>query len=44
MFFHLAGTVQLVVACGPFTTNDNLLYEPLQDLLNAIARYLSYYI
>lgn len=32
------GPVQLVVACGPFTTSDNLLYEPLQDLLNAIAR------
>uniref|UniRef100_A0A6A7FX89 DNA polymerase alpha subunit B n=2 Tax=Hirondellea gigas TaxID=1518452 RepID=A0A6A7FX89_9CRUS len=31
------GPVQLVIASGPFTTSDNLLYEPLQDLLNTVA-------
>ncbi|XP_066942609.1 DNA polymerase alpha subunit B isoform X2 [Macrobrachium rosenbergii] len=30
------GPVQVIVACGPFTTTDNLLYEPLTDLLMAI--------
>ncbi|XP_071547117.1 DNA polymerase alpha subunit B isoform X2 [Panulirus ornatus] len=30
------GPVQIVVACGPFTTTENLLYEPLTDLLTAV--------
>ncbi|KAK3864007.1 hypothetical protein Pcinc_030268 [Petrolisthes cinctipes] len=30
------GCVQVVVGCGPFTTTDNLLYEPLTDLLTTI--------
>lgn len=31
-----AGPVQLMVACGPFTTTENLLYEPLTDLLTVV--------
>lgn len=30
------GPVQMMVACGPYTTTDNLLYEPLTDLLTAV--------
>lgn len=29
--------LQVVVACGPYTTGDNLLYEPLSDLLSYVA-------
>ncbi|KAF2355617.1 DNA polymerase alpha/epsilon subunit B [Trinorchestia longiramus] len=32
------GPVEVVVACGPFTTSDNLLYEPLHDLLDTLVR------
>nr|XP_045600835.1 DNA polymerase alpha subunit B-like [Procambarus clarkii] len=32
------GPVQVVVACGPFTTTENLLYEPLTDLLTAVHK------
>ena len=28
--------MNILVACGPFTTADNLLYEPLSDLLKVI--------
>ena len=28
--------MQVVVACGPYTTTDNLSYEPLEDLLRYI--------
>ena len=28
--------LQIVVACGPYTTTDNLSYEPLEDLLRYI--------
>ncbi|XP_018015370.1 DNA polymerase alpha subunit B isoform X2 [Hyalella azteca] len=34
----LKGTLEIVIASGPFTTSDNLLYEPLQDLLDTIAK------
>jgi len=30
--------LRLIVACGPFTTQDNLFYEPLVDLLNEVLR------
>merc|ERR1719167_242412 len=30
------GPVQMVVASGPFTTTENLLYEPLTDLLTEV--------
>lgn len=30
------GPVQVVVACGPFTTSSNLLYEPLTDFLTTL--------
>ncbi|XP_063591450.1 DNA polymerase alpha subunit B-like [Penaeus indicus] len=33
---NAAGAVQVVVASGPFTTTDNLLYEPLTDLLSVL--------
>ncbi|KAG7171291.1 DNA polymerase alpha subunit B-like, partial [Homarus americanus] len=32
------GPVQIVVACGPFTTTENLLYEPLTDLLTVMHK------
>ena len=32
------GPIQMVVAGGPFTTSDNLLYEPLADLLSGISK------
>ena len=28
----------MVIAAGPFTTHDNLLFEPLADLLSAISK------
>lgn len=31
-------TLHIVVACGPFTTNDNLAYEPFKDLLDYIGK------
>lgn len=33
---NATGAVQVVVASGPFTTTDNLLYEPLTDLLSVL--------
>mmetsp|Transcript_9829 Transcript_9829/g.10590 ORF Transcript_9829/g.10590 Transcript_9829/m.10590 type:complete len:397 (-) Transcript_9829:3272-4462(-) len=32
-FFQNGGALSTIVACGPFTTTDNLNYQPLQDLL-----------
>ncbi|CAL4149170.1 unnamed protein product, partial [Meganyctiphanes norvegica] len=32
------GPIQMVITCGPFTTNENLLYEPLCDLLTAVQK------
>lgn len=32
-YFQNGGALSAIVACGPFTTNDNLNYQPLQDLL-----------
>ncbi|KAK7019690.1 DNA polymerase alpha subunit B, partial [Halocaridina rubra] len=32
------GPVQVMIACGPFTTTDNLLYEPLCDLLTVVQK------
>jgi len=32
------GPIQMVIACGPFTTNENLLYEPLSDLLTTVQK------
>ena len=29
--------LQIVVACGPYTTSDNSLYEPFKDLLEYIG-------
>ena len=29
--------LSVVVACGPFTTADNLEYEPLEELLGNVA-------
>lgn len=29
--------LNIVVAAGPFTTSDNVLYEPLQDLLKFVV-------
>ena len=34
----LTGPLDVFVAAGPYTTSDNLLYEPLRDLLKAIQR------
>merc|ERR1719376_128272 len=31
------GPLQMVFACGPFTTSENLLYKPLEDLLTALC-------
>ena len=31
-------TMHMVVACGPYTTNDNLSYEPFRDLLDYIGK------
>ena len=28
--------LQVIVACGPYTTSDNLSYEPLEDLLKYV--------
>lgn len=36
MGLEIAGPVQVVVACGPFTTSSNLLYEPLTDFLTTL--------
>lgn len=36
MVLEITGPVQLVVACGPFTTSSNLLYEPLTDFLTTV--------
>ncbi|XP_068227234.1 DNA polymerase alpha subunit B isoform X2 [Palaemon carinicauda] len=35
---NTTGPIQVIVACGPFTTTDNLLYEPLSDLLTAVQK------
>ncbi|KAJ8977646.1 hypothetical protein NQ317_003624 [Molorchus minor] len=32
-------TIQIVAACGPFTLQNNLVYEPLQDLLKYVTQY-----
>uniref|UniRef100_A0AAR5QK73 DNA polymerase alpha subunit B n=2 Tax=Dendroctonus ponderosae TaxID=77166 RepID=A0AAR5QK73_DENPD len=32
-------TLQVVVACGPFTVRDNLCFEPLSDLLQYVKEY-----
>ena len=31
-------TMHMVVACGPYTTSDNLAYEPFKDLLDYIGK------
>lgn len=31
--------LQLVIACGPFTVQDNLLFEPLNDLLTYVKEH-----
>ncbi|ENN81389.1 hypothetical protein YQE_02205, partial [Dendroctonus ponderosae] len=35
----LSDTLQVVVACGPFTVRDNLCFEPLSDLLQYVKEY-----
>ena len=30
--------MQLMIACGPFTTDDSLSYQPLKDLLEVVKR------
>ncbi|XP_062204477.1 uncharacterized protein LOC133906549 [Phragmites australis] len=36
----LSGVLSLVIAAGPYTTTDNLLFEPLQELLSYACRKL----
>ncbi|KAI8425179.1 hypothetical protein MSG28_007004 [Choristoneura fumiferana] len=33
----LEGTMSMVIVAGPYTTSDNLLYEPLKDLVSYIT-------
>ncbi|XP_013192092.2 DNA polymerase alpha subunit B isoform X3 [Amyelois transitella] len=35
----LEGKLSMVIAAGPYTTSDNLLYEPLKDLVLYIAEH-----
>ncbi len=30
------GPIKMIVACGPFSTSDNLVYEPLADLVKTL--------
>ncbi|XP_066154833.1 DNA polymerase alpha subunit B [Euwallacea fornicatus] len=32
------GTLQMVIACGPFTCQDNLSFDPLKDLLQYVSK------
>ncbi|XP_066259432.1 DNA polymerase alpha subunit B [Euwallacea similis] len=32
------GTLQMVIACGPFTGQDNLAFDPLTDLLQYVSK------
>ncbi|XP_017785284.1 PREDICTED: DNA polymerase alpha subunit B [Nicrophorus vespilloides] len=36
----LKENLQIMTACGPYTLNNNLLYEPLQDLLKVVLEKL----
>ena len=31
-----ADGLSIVIAAGPFSTSDNILYEPLSDLMNCL--------
>ena len=35
-FFFFAEPFLMLVAAGPFTTSDSLLYEPLADLIRTV--------
>ncbi|KAJ2953252.1 hypothetical protein O0L34_g832 [Tuta absoluta] len=39
MIHTLRGTMSLVVAAGPYTTSDNLAFEPLKDLVVYITQH-----
>lgn len=30
------GPIKIIVACGPYTLTDNLIYQPLQDLVKLV--------
>lgn len=39
MYLFLSEPLQIVVAAGPFTVSDNLLYEPLDDLIKYVLEH-----
>jgi DNA polymerase alpha subunit B len=37
IFIIISGTMSMVIAAGPYTTSDNMNYEPLKDLVTYIS-------
>ena len=38
MLLSFLGSLQVVVVCGPYTTTDSLMHEPLADLVKVLQK------
>ena len=36
VYCNVVDGVSVVIAAGPFSTSDNILYEPLKDLISCL--------